>query len=416
MNALLGDAPAGEQRRGGGGGARPGGKVEPAAKADYVAIWDSIKATAGPELAAYNIRLPNAGGQPATIFYMLKDSPHPRALNTITLDPATGKISSVARYAEKSFGAQLLVSSYSLHVGSYFGIVGRLIMTAAALMMPLFFITGWLLYLDRRRKKRDIRNARGGVAANSDSDARAWLIGFATQSGFAEQLAWQTAGQLQAAGLPVKVQRLADVTEQDLRQSQNALFVVSTFGDGEAPDSALGFERKLLGSPLALENLNYAVLGLGDRQYQHFCGFARRLQGWLAERGGTRLFEGVEVDSADPMALQHWQQQLGQITGSTPSALWQAPAYDNWTLVQREHLNPGSSGSKVFLIGLSPPPSMAWEAGDLVEVMPRNSLAAVEQFLAGLGIAYSAVVQIGGLEEPLSVDRKSTRLNSSHWE
>ena len=410
MNALLGDAPAGEQRRGGGGGARPGGKVEPAAKADYVAIWDSIKATAGPELAAYNIRLPNAGGQPATIFYMLKDSPHPRALNTITLDPATGKISSVARYAEKSFGAQLLVSSYSLHVGSYFGIVGRLIMTAAALMMPLFFITGWLLYLDRRRKKRDIRNARGGVAANSDSDARAWLIGFATQSGFAEQLAWQTAGQLQAAGLPVKVQRLADVTEQDLRQSQNALFVVSTFGDGEAPDSALGFERKLLGSPLALENLNYAVLGLGDRQYQHFCGFARRLQGWLAERGGTRLFEGVEVDSADPMALQHWQQQLGQITGSTPSALWQAPAYNNWTLVQREHLNPGRSGSKVFLIGLLPPPSMAWEAGDLVEVMPRNSLAAVEQFLAGLGIAYSAVVQIGGLEEPLSVALASRQL------
>jgi sulfite reductase (NADPH) flavoprotein alpha-component len=413
MNALLGDAPAGEQRRGGGGGGRPGGNGAPQtapAKADFAAIWESIKTTAGPELAAYNIRLPNAGGQPATIFYLLKDSPHPRALNTIMLDPATGKVSSVARYADKSLGAQLLVSNYSLHVGSYFGIVGRLIMTAAALMMPLFFITGWLLYLDRRRKKREIKNARGGVAANSDSDAPAWLIGFATQSGFAEQLAWQTAGQLQAAGLPVKVQRLADVTEQDLRQSQNALFVVSTFGDGEAPDSALGFERKLLGSPLALENLNYAVLGLGDRQYQHFCGFARRLQGWLAERGGKLLFDGVEVDSADPVALQHWQQQLGQVTGTAPTSLWQAPAYDNWTLNQREHLNPGSSGSKVFLIGLKPPPSMVWEAGDLVEVMPRNSVAAVEQFLNGLGIAASSSVRISGLEEPLNVALASRQL------
>ncbi len=407
MNALLGDAPAGEQRRGGG---RPAGKIEPAAKADYVAIWNSIQSTAGPELAAYNIRLPNAGGQPATIFYMLKDSPHPRALNTIMLDPATGIVSSVARYADKSFGAQLLVSNYSLHVGSYFGMVGRLIMTAAALMMPLFFITGWLLYLDRRRKKREIKHARGGVAANGDNDVPAWLIGFATQSGFAEQLAWQTAGQLQAAGLPVKVQRLADVTEQDLRQSQNALFVVSTFGDGEAPDSALGFERKLLGSPLGLENLNYAVLGLGDRQYQHFCGFARRLQGWLAERGGTQLFDGVEVDSADPVALQHWQHQLGQITGSAPSTLWQAPAYDHWTLSQREYLNPGSSGSKVFLIDLTPPPSMTWQAGDLVEVMPRNSSATVEQFLAGLGIADSAMVHIGGLEEPLKVALASRQL------
>jgi sulfite reductase (NADPH) flavoprotein alpha-component len=416
LNRLLGDAPAGEQRKGGGGGGgRPGGNgapPAPAPAANYVAIWESIKTAAGPELSGYNIRLPNAAGQPATIFYVLKDSPHPRALNQITLDPATGKVSAVSRYAQKSLGAQLLVSNYSLHVGSYFGIVGRLIMTAAALMMPLFFITGWLLYLDRRRKKRQVKDARGSVSTSVGvaSDVPAWLIGFASQSGFAEQLAWQTAGQLQAAGLPVKVQRLADVTEQDLSQSQHALFVVSTFGDGEAPDSARGFERKLLGSPLSLDNLNYAVLALGDRQYQHFCGFARRLQGWLSERGGNTLFASVEVDSADPVALQHWQQQLGQVTGSTPSTLWQAPAYANWTLNQREHLNPGSSGTKVFLLGLTPLPGTTWEAGDLVEVMPRNNQALVEHFLSGLGIAADTQVTVGALQENVSIALASRQL------
>lgn len=128
--------------------------------------------------------------------------------------------------------------------------------------MPLFFITGWLLYLDRRRKKKQIRDARQGLAQPA-GDASAWLIGFASQSGFAEQLAWQTAGQLQAAGLPVKVQPLANVSEQDLRESDNALFVVSTFGDGEAPDSARGFERKVLSHASQLDRLNFAVLGLG---------------------------------------------------------------------------------------------------------------------------------------------------------
>ena len=112
--------------------------------------------------------------------------------------------------------------------------------------MPLFFITGWLLYLDRRRKKRQIKQARQGVGA-ANTDAPSWLIGFASQSGFAEQLAWQTAGQLQAAGLPVRVEPLGSVSQQDLQQASNALFVVSTFGDGEAPDSARGFERKILG-------------------------------------------------------------------------------------------------------------------------------------------------------------------------
>ncbi|WP_122429818.1 sulfite reductase flavoprotein subunit alpha [Pseudomonas viridiflava] len=414
LNRLLGDAPA-EQRKGGGGRGVNMSKDSPPAPlvVDYVAIWDSLQKTAGPELSAYNLRLPSAGGQPATVFYLLKDSPHPRALNSVTLDPASGAVSSVSRYAERSLGAQLMISNYALHVGSYFGIVGRIVMTVASLMMPLFFITGWLLYLDRRRKKRQVKAARGDVSTRSAPDADAWLIGFASQSGFAEQLAWQTAGQLQAAGLPVRVQRLGDVTEQELIESRNALFVVSTFGDGEAPDSARGFERKLLGRPLSLETLNYAVLALGDRQYQHFCGFAHRLHDWLAERGGSTLFAPVEVDSADPVALQQWQQHLGQLTGSTPTALWQAPVFEHWTLARREHLNPGSSGSGVYLLDLVAPGTMHWQAGDLVEILPRNSDEAVRSFLSGLGIDPATRINVDGLLEPV-VQALATRQLPQH--
>lgn len=404
LNKLIGDPPvAGEQpRKGGGRGGNQPSADAPPLVVDYVAIWDTLQETAGPGLKMYNLRLPPAAGQPAQIFYLLKDSPHPRALNQITLDPATGQVKAVSRYAEKGLGSQLLISNYALHTGSYFGLIGRIVITLAALMMPLFFITGWLLYLDRRRKKREVRNARGGVSLVDGSETgSAWLIGFASQSGFAEQLAWQTAGQLQSAGMPVKVQRLGDITEQDLNRSHNALFVVSTFGDGEAPDSARGFERKVLGKPLSLSNLNYAVLALGDRQYQDFCGFALRLHGWLASRGGSTLFAPVEVDSGDVAALGYWQQQLGQLTGNTTLHTWQAPSYGNWTLVQREWLNPASVGSKVYLLGLTPPPATLWEAGDLVEILPRNSVAAIEQFLAGMGIPTDTPVIFDGLKETL---------------
>ncbi|MCS3471041.1 sulfite reductase (NADPH) flavoprotein alpha-component [Pseudomonas sp. JUb42] len=420
LTRLIGDpAPADQRKGGGGGGQRPGGgrggqeQAPPAAPTiDYVAIWDSIQKTAGPDLRGYNLRLPNAAGQPATVFYLLKTAPHERALNQMSLDPATGKVFNVSRYAEKGVGSQLLASNYALHVGSYFGLTGRLIITFAALLMPLFFITGWLLYLDRRRKKRQVKAARGALApvAGSTGEGAPWLIGFASQSGFAEQLAWQAAGQLQTAGWPVQVQRLADVTEQDLKRRQNALFVVSTFGDGEAPDSARGFERKVLGQPLALENLNYAVLGLGDRQYADFCGFARRLNGWLNERGGNTLFAPVEVDSGDATTLQHWQQQLGQLTGTQPATTWQAPAFDNWTLGKRQLLNPGSSGSQVFLLDLEPPAGQTWQAGDLVEVMPRNSQAAVAQFISGLGIAADTSVKVDGLQESISQALESRQL------
>ena len=406
MTALIGDPPVpGEQpRKRGAAPALADATATPAKAVDYVAIWETIQKTAGPDLKSYNLRLPLVPGQMATVYYVLNDAPHPRALNQITLDPSNGQLKAVTRYSEKSYGAQLLVSNYSLHTGSYWGLTGRIVITAAALLMPLFFITGWLLYLDRRRKKREIRNARGGVSRSSNGGAHAdttWLIGFASQSGFAEQLAWQTAGQLQSAGFPVRVEPLARLSGQDLNQTRHALFVVSTFGDGEAPDSARGFEREVLSRSLALDHLNYAVLALGDRQYSQFCGFARRLHAWLQSHGGSTLFAPVEVDSADATALQRWQHELTRVTGSTPPALWQAEAYENWTLAQRDWINPGSAGSKVFLLSLTPAAGSHWEAGDLVEVLARNSQVAVERFLSGLGIAADVQVVVDGLSEPL---------------
>ncbi|MFV3379914.1 PepSY domain-containing protein [Pseudomonas sp. NY15354] len=405
LNKLLADAPtAGQQHKRGEGRGRHGpqklDKNAPPLVVDYDAIWTSLKEAAGPSLVSYNLRLPPAGGQPATLFYLLEGADHERAFNTLTLDPATGQVKRHERYTEKSFKAQLLQSVYALHVGSYFGLPGRIIVTVASLTMPLFFITGWLLYLDRRRKKRQVRAARSSVSS-AKASADSWLIGFASQSGFAEQLAWQSAGQLQAAGLPVQVRPLAELGESDLQQARRALFVVSTFGDGEAPDSARTFERKVLGQPWALNHLNYAVLALGDRQYPHFCGFARRLQAWLGERGATRAFSPVEVDNADPAALQQWQQELAQLTGAQPVTAWQAPSFANWTLRQRQCLNPGSQGAPVYLLGLQSDQPQTWEAGDLVEVLPRNGQPRIDALLAGLGLDATTPVRLDGLDEPL---------------
>jgi sulfite reductase (NADPH) flavoprotein alpha-component len=368
MTRLLSDTPVSEKRR-----ERPTahpGQTLPAVS--YEALWASIQATAGPQLKAFNLRLPLGPGQPATLFYLLTDSPHDRALNTATLDPLSGAVSKIERYADKALGDQLLSSVYALHTGSYFGLPGRLVMTLAALCMPLFFITGWLLYLDRRRKKRQVREARNALAPSA-VDGQPWLIAFASQSGLAEQLAWQSAGQLQAAGLAVQVRPLGELDQADLEQAQRVVFVASTFGDGEPPDSARGFERKPMSQRWALEHLDYALLSLGDRQYDHFCGFGQRLERWLERCGARAAFPAVEVDSGDSRHLQEWQRQLSSLTGSQPGAPWQAASFEPWPLLERELLNPGSEGSPVYLIGLQPPPGRYWEAGDLIEMLPRLS-------------------------------------------
>lgn len=344
----------------------------PPLRVDYDAVWRSIQASAGPSLVAWNLRLPPAGGQPATVFYLRADAPHPRAYDQIVLDPLSGAVRSHQTYADKSWSARLLASVYALHSGEYFGLVGRLLMLLASAAMPLFLVTGWLLYLSRRRQRRAARAERLELEPAAVS-GRPWLIGFASQNGFAEQLAWQTAGQLQAAGATVQVRSLAQLDEQALRGAERALFVVSTFGDGEAPDSARGFARRVLAGEFDLRHLEYALLGLGDRQYQRFCGFGRQLHDWLQGQGARSLFAPVEVDSGDHSALQRWRTLLGELTGSTPPQPAGESGFTDWRLRQRQWLNPGSSAAPVWRLIFEAPAGQRWQAGDLVEILPPQA-------------------------------------------
>ncbi|PIA72475.1 PepSY domain-containing protein [Pseudomonas sediminis] len=397
LTRMLSDTPP-EQRgeRGRGGRQVPSG---PAPEVDYDAVWQSIQQTAGSGLVAWNLRLPPVAGQPATVFYVLDGAEHVRALNQFQIDPKSGEVSRHERYADKSFKAQLLASIYALHVGEYFGMPGRILMMLATGAMPLFFVTGWLLYLDRRRKKRAALAAR--VALKGGDSGEGWLVGFASQSGFAEQLAWQSAGQLQAAGIPVRVEPLSRLDADSLSRTQKALFVVSTFGDGEAPDAAQGFERKVLGGSLPLGQLSYAVLALGDRQYEHFCGFARRINDWLGLQGAHRLFDSVEVDGDDQAALQHWQQQLSELTGAAPIRFEEMP-WQNWPLVERRLLNPGSQGAAVFFISLTPPAQSTWQAGDILEIRPRHAHERVQTWLQHSGFDGFEPVALDGQTMSLS--------------
>jgi len=411
VNRLLAEGPS-EQRGGPGGGGRggPGGRGPalpegPAPYVDYPNVLAVLKQEAGATLTHYTLRLPMAAGQPVSVSYFTEDSPHERAANQLQLDAISGQVRSHQRWDDKRFKAQIQASIYPLHVGSYFGMTGRILMMVASALLPLFFITGWLLYLDRRRKKRAMRAARGAVTGSLIAPAERqqdWLIGFASQSGVAEQLAWQTAGQLQAAGHGVDVRALATLDAQTLGQAQQALFVVSTFGDGEAPDSARGFERRVLGQAMALPGLRYAVLALGDRQYAQFCGFARRLHSWLDQQGASRLFAPVEVDNGDAAALQQWQHELQQL--GIASSTWQPAQWHTWRLDSRRVLNPGSAGAPVYQLGLTPADhaTASWQAGDLVDVLPRNCVAAVQAWLQGLGVAADAPVQLDGLDARLA--------------
>ncbi|WP_411834211.1 sulfite reductase subunit alpha [Pseudoxanthomonas mexicana] len=233
------------------------------------------------------------------------------------------------------------------------------------------------------------------------------LIGYASQTGFAHELAQRTADSLQRAGVAVHVLPLEHIDAARLARTPRALFIVSTTGEGDPPDHALGFVRQVMGRPATLESLQYAVLALGDREYEDFCGFGHQLDGWLRRQGAQPWFDLIEVDNADEGALRHWQHHLGHIGGIADLPDWTPPRYQTWTLAARERLNPGSAGEPAWRIDLLPPvepESIEWQAGDIAEIGPRHPAATVDAWLAASGLDGDA---------PLETDDGATTLREA---
>ncbi len=236
------------------------------------------------------------------------------------------------------------------------------------------------------------RAARREAQALSAGTGVPILVVHASQTGFAEELALATAKLLGDAGARVTLKSLAEVSAADLTSAGRALFVVSTTGEGDAPDTARRFIRDLMSGEPKLHGLSYGVLALGDSTYTRFCAFGRALDAWLARHGATPLFDRVEVDDGDPAALRHWQGHVGLLAGVTDAPDWTRPRYGRWRLANRRQLNPGSVGDAAFHIRLESLEPADWRAGDILEVGPRNDPVEVAALLARLGLDGSALV------------------------
>ena len=252
-----------------------------------------------------------------------------------------------------------------------FGMAQRAVM--AALLVALYGALCGAIWWREARRRRQAR-AEAEALATAQEGAQPLLVAYASQTSQAEELARETARVLHAAGEPVQLCALDAVDAGRLRDIRRALFVASTYGEGDAPDNAVRFQSTVMAAGARLAHLQYAVLALGDRQYGRFCGFGRALDEWLQARGARQWFPRVEVDNGAPAALEAWRRHLDDAFLLEGEPAWQAPVYAPWTLAARRHLNPGSAGAPVFHIELAPPPELAgrpgalWESGDLAQV------------------------------------------------
>lgn len=217
--------------------------------------------------------------------------------------------------------------------------------------------------------KPETRSPRQFV--NRSADQTDWLVAYASQTGMAEHLARQSAHHLQAAGQQVVLLSMQQLTPADLARYRRALLVVSTTGEGDAPDDAVDWPLNAPNDQHNLGELQFALLALGDRNYQQFGAFGRRLDDWLQDGGAQPLFARIDVDNCAQSALDLWQQQLQQLAQSSAELqLWQEPSYQRWTLTERYALHEEADAGLCFHLSLAPVDAahLQWQAGDIARI------------------------------------------------
>lgn len=362
--------------------------------------WTGVNAQIGHQYSSLTLNIPKKDDAKVEVSFVDPTPQHERARNQAVYNYEKKKIEKLELYEDKKLNEKIMSSMLPVHRGSFFGSTYQFIALLASLSMPLFFVTGWMLYLKRRKQKKQTLAARQSVTTQQiDPNAKPWLIVYASQTGVAEQLAWRTATSLQEAQQPTTVKSIQQLTPQDLQQAEQVLFIVSTYGTGDAPDLASSFTKKVMRETFDLSQMQYAVLALGSKEYPNsYCSFGHAIDAWLKQSKAQALFDLIEVDNANINDIQRWNQALSVITKHELHAMNIEKVFDQWMLSERYVLNPNSVGNPAFNIELTAPHDMTWHAGDIAEIQPANSLIEIQEFLVKYQIPAHAVVESLNLE------------------
>ncbi len=259
--------------------------------------------------------------------------------------------------------------------------------------------------------------ASGGETVVVPATTRAELtVLFGTESGNSESLADRSVKEARKRGLRARMVNMADVSPADLAKTKHLLVIVSTWGDGEPPETAAAFHKQFMTDDIPLAGVKFTVCALGDTSYEKFCHTGKEFDERLAALGGERIAprQDCDVDFEEPFAA--WlENALSAVTPDASTAVAAVPVAGSALEYGKKHpfpaelldvvlLNGKGSAKETLHLEFSLAGSgLSYEPGDALAVVPANAPDLVEDILkaAKLGGDEAVPLKDGG-DKPLA--------------
>ncbi len=265
------------------------------------------------------------------------------------------------------------------------------------------------------------RFALGSLLSTFDPVQRGWLSGFlaasgstaatgvapvaagkltvlyGTESGNSESLADRAVKEAKKSGFQAILKNMSDLSPADLAKSTNLLVIVSTWGDGEPPETAVSFYNELMETDASLAGVRFSVCALGDTSYERFCQTGRDIDVRLETLGAHRVSDRQDCDVDFEDAFNAWLTRslvelapasaVSSVASEMSAAAAPSTEYGKKNpfpaeLIDTVLLNGERSCKETYHIELHLSGSgMSYEPGDALAVVPVNGPDVVQAIL-----------------------------------
>ena len=288
----------------------------------------------------------------------------------------------------------------------------------------------------------DQRKALDSLLAGFDALQRGWLSGFlaagavapvqavapvaagkltvlyGTESGNSEQLADRAVKEAKKRGFKAVMKNMSDLAPADLAKTENLLVIVSTWGDGDAPETAVAFHKAFMEQDVKLAGVKFSVCALGDTSYEKFCEIGKQFDARLEKLGATRVTPRVDCDVDFEDTYTAWfSAAITALAPASAAPVYAAAASTAPTeefgkknpfpseVIDNVLLNGEGSAKETVHVELSLAGSgLSYEPGDALAVQPTNCPNMVKDILAAAKLKGTEEIEVKGTGKKLLAD------------